>query len=59
MRQQADAGATILFYSSEDSEILDYADRILVFNGGTISAELTGAEMTSVNMTRAAYGEAA
>lgn len=59
MRQQADAGATILFYSSEDAEILEYADRILVFNGGRISAELTGAEMTSVNMTRAAYGDAA
>lgn len=59
MRQQADAGATILLYSSEDAEILEYADRILVFNGGRISAELTGADMTSVNMTRAAYGDAA
>lgn len=59
MRQQAEAGATIIFYSSEDSEILDYADRILVFNGGRISAELTGDDMTSVNMTRAAYGDAA
>lgn len=59
MRRQAEAGATIIFYSSEDSEILDYADRILVFNGGRISAELTGAEMTAVNMTRAAYGDAA
>ena len=26
MRQQADAGATIIFYSSEDSEIIDYAE---------------------------------
>jgi ribose transport system ATP-binding protein len=59
MRQQAEAGATIIFYSSEDSEILDYADRILVFNAGRISAELTGANMTSVNMTRAAFGDAA
>lgn len=59
MRHQADAGATILLYSSEDAEILEYADRILVFNGGRISAELTGADMTSVNMTRAAYGDAA
>ncbi|MBD9388837.1 sugar ABC transporter ATP-binding protein [Agrobacterium sp. AGB01] len=59
MRQQADAGATILFYSSEDAEILEYADRILVFNGGRISAELTGADMNPINMTRAAYGDAA
>lgn len=59
MRQLAEAGATIIFYSSEDSEILDYADRVLVFNGGSISAELGAAEMTSVNITRAAYGDAA
>ncbi|MDE1157133.1 MAG: sugar ABC transporter ATP-binding protein [Neorhizobium sp.] len=59
MRQQADAGATIIFYSSEDSEIIDYADRVLVFNGGRISAELKGTDMTSVNITRAAYGDAA
>ncbi|NTJ44779.1 sugar ABC transporter ATP-binding protein [Agrobacterium larrymoorei] len=59
MRQQAEAGATIIFYSSEDSEILEYADRVLVFNGGRISAELTGADMNAVSMTRAAYGDAA
>lgn len=59
MRSQAEAGATIIFYSSEDSEILDYADRVLVFNGGRISAELKGDEMTPVNITRAAYGDAA
>lgn len=59
MRQQAEAGAAIIFYSSEDSEIIDYADRVLVFNGGSISAELKGDEMTSVNITRAAYGDAA
>lgn len=59
MRRQAAAGATILFYSSEDAEILDYADRVLVFNGGRISAELKGGDITAVNLTRAAYGDAA
>lgn len=59
MRAQADAGASILFYSSEDAEILDYADRVLVFNGGRISAELTGEAITAFNLTRAAFGDAA
>ncbi|ARO15947.1 ribose transport system ATP-binding protein (plasmid) [Ketogulonicigenium robustum] len=58
MRAQADAGATILFYSSEDAEILDYADRVLVFNGGQISAELTGGDINAVNLARAAFGDA-
>ncbi|WP_320188486.1 sugar ABC transporter ATP-binding protein (plasmid) [Agrobacterium rosae] len=58
MRQQADAGATILFYSSEDSEIIEFADRVLVFNGGRVSAELSGNDINPVNMTRAAYGDA-
>ena len=59
MRQLADEGATILFYSSEDSEILDYADRVIVFNGGQISAELKGDGINAVNLARAAFGEAA
>ncbi|WP_197504081.1 ATP-binding cassette domain-containing protein [Ketogulonicigenium vulgare] len=59
MRAQADAGATILFYSSEDAEILDYADRVLVFNGGEISAELRGDDINAVNLARAAFGDAA
>lgn len=59
MRRLADEGATILFYSSEDSEILDHADRILVFNGGRVAAELQGERMSALNLTRAAYGEAA
>ncbi|WMT86623.1 sugar ABC transporter ATP-binding protein [Pelagibacterium sp. 26DY04] len=59
MRQLADGGATILFYSSEDSEILDYADRVIVFNGGEISAELMGDAINPVNLARAAFGEAA
>lgn len=59
IRLLAGQGATILLYSSEDAELLDHADRILVFNSGRIAAELTGAAMTSFNMTRAAYGDAA
>lgn len=59
MRGLADEGATILFYSSDDSEILDNADRVLVFNGGRITASLSGAEMNPHALARAAFGEVA
>ncbi|MCM2505257.1 sugar ABC transporter ATP-binding protein [Aureimonas altamirensis] len=59
MRRLADEGAAILFYSSEDSEVLDQTDRCLVFNGGRVVTELSGARMTALDLTRAAYGEAA
>lgn len=59
MRRLADDGAAILFYSSEDSEVLDQTDRCLVFNGGRVVTELSGARMTALDLTRAAYGEAA
>lgn len=59
MRELADGGAAILFYSSEDSEVLDHTDRCIVFNGGRIVSELTGDRMNAVNLTRAAYGDAA
>ena len=59
MRRLADEGAAILFYSSEDSEVLDQTDRCLVFNGGRVVTELSGSRMTALDLTRAAYGEAA
>ncbi|WP_159718690.1 sugar ABC transporter ATP-binding protein [Geminicoccus flavidas] len=52
-------GTSILFYSSEDAELLGLCNRILVFNGGTIAAELSGSTMTALHLTRAAYGDAA
>ena len=59
MRGLADEGATILFYSSDDSEILENADRVLVFNGGRITATLAGEGMTAHALARAAFGEVA
>jgi len=59
MRRLADEGAAILFYSSEDSEVLDQTDRCLVFNGGRVVTELSGSRMTALDLTRAAYGDAA
>jgi ribose transport system ATP-binding protein len=55
----AGKGVSILFYASEDSELLGLCDRILVFNGGTVAAELKGDTLTAFHLTNAAYGKAA
>lgn len=55
IRKLAADGMSIIIYSSEDSELLDNADRILVFNGGAATRELTGPDRTRFNLYRAAY----
>ncbi|MDK1377270.1 MULTISPECIES: sugar ABC transporter ATP-binding protein [unclassified Sinorhizobium] len=55
IRQLAAEGLGILLYSSEDAELLGNANRILVFNGGSISRELTGGDRTRYNLYQAAY----
>ncbi|HKU97089.1 MAG TPA: ATP-binding cassette domain-containing protein, partial [Vineibacter sp.] len=55
IRALARDGLAIVLYSSEDAELLGNADRILVFNGGRIRRELTGAERTRYNLYHAAY----
>lgn len=59
IRQLADNGASIILYSSEDAELLSLADRILVFNGGSVAAELEGERLDAFHLTDAAYGAAA
>ena len=39
-------GKTILFYSSDDEELLGLCDRVLVLYDGKIRTELTGKELT-------------
>ena len=55
IRELAEKGMAIILYSSEDSELLTNADRILVFSGGAIARELTGADRTRYNLYHAAY----
>ncbi len=55
IRELADGGMGIVLYSSEDAELLSHADRILVFNVGTVTRELTGDDRTRVNLYHAAY----
>jgi len=59
VRGLADQGVAIIFYASEDNELLSLCDRILVFNSGSISAELSGETLTAFHLTNAAYGKAA
>jgi len=59
VRQLADKGTSIIFYASEDAELLSLCDRILVFNSGRVSGELAGNTLTSFHLTNAAYGEVA
>ena len=58
VRKLADEGMAIILYSSEDSELLAHSDRILVFNNGSISRELTGEDKTRFNLYEAAYSGA-
>ncbi|MEJ6785366.1 sugar ABC transporter ATP-binding protein [Aminobacter sp. Piv2-1] len=55
IRKLAAEGMGIVLYSSEDAELLNNADRILVFNGGQVRRELTGADRTRYNLYQAAY----
>jgi ribose transport system ATP-binding protein len=49
-------GVSVLLHSSDDEELLAVADRVLVFNGGRIVAELSGEQRTRLALYRAAYG---
>ena len=58
VRKLAAGGTSILFYASEDAELLSLSDRVLVFNSGRITAELEGDTLDNLHLTRAAYGAA-
>ncbi|MFP3854381.1 MAG: ATP-binding cassette domain-containing protein, partial [Anaerolineales bacterium] len=49
-------GTAILFYSSEDDELIRLCDRILVLYDGEIHAELTGEDITRANLIEASLG---
>src|SRR5688500_13242277 len=59
MREMADRGAAILFYSTESLELIENCDRVLVMNSGRITAELKGDTLDDFHLYRAAYGESA
>ena len=46
LRKLADAGAAILYYSTDYDELIGCCDRVLVLYDGAIKRELAGAELT-------------
>lgn len=49
-------GTTILFYSSDDQELIDLCPRILVMQDGKINADLSGDILTKANLVSASMG---
>lgn len=49
-------GLGVLFYSSDDDELVTYCDRVLVMFEGRIVKSLTGNELTRANLIRASLG---
>lgn len=50
LRQLQDGGTTILFYSSDEQELLDLCERVLVMQDGSIQADLSGDRLTEANL---------
>lgn len=50
------AGAAIVFYSSDDEELLGLCDRVLVLHDGVVRAELEGSELNRTNLVAASVG---
>ena len=46
LRKLADAGAAILFYSTDYDELIGCCDRVLVLYDGAVKRELVGSEIT-------------
>jgi ribose transport system ATP-binding protein len=49
-------GKTILFYSSDDEELVGLCDRVLVLHDGVIRSELSGSTLTKENLVAASLG---
>lgn len=51
-----EAGKTIIFYSSDDEELIGLCDRVVVLHDGRIQTELAGATLTKENLVAASLG---
>jgi ribose transport system ATP-binding protein len=49
-------GKTILFYSSDDEELVGLCDRVMVLHDGKLHSELTGTSLTKENLIAASLG---
>lgn len=55
MRQLADSGVSILFYSTDYEELIGCCDRVAVMFDGRIVRELSGADITEHNIVASAF----
>jgi ribose transport system ATP-binding protein len=53
-----DEGKTILFYSSDDEELVGLCDRVMVMHDGKLQTELVGEALTKENLISASLGVA-
>jgi ribose transport system ATP-binding protein len=56
VRDLADQGAAVLFYTSELAEIQQACDRAVVIFNGRVVDEMAAADADESNLMRAAYG---
>lgn len=56
LTQLCKEGKTILFYSSDDEELLGLCDRVLVLHDGLVCTELSGESLTRENLVAASLG---
>ena len=56
LRELADAGTSVLFYSTDYDELIGCCDRVLVLRQGRIQGELSGALLCERNILRLAFG---
>lgn len=59
IRELCGNGTAVMLYSSEDTELLENADRVLVFNGGRVVDELKAERLTEFDLYSAALRSAA
>ena len=56
LAELVEAGTAVLFYSSDDEELLGLCDRVLVMHDGKIHSELAGESLTKSNLVAASLG---
>ena len=56
LNQLCKEGKTILFYSSDEEELIGLCDRVLVLHDGMIRTELSGKNLTKENLIAASLG---
>jgi ABC-type sugar transport system ATPase subunit len=56
VREQADAGVGVLFYSTDVTELFSLSDRVVVLHDGTVRAQLSGEDITEEKIIAAVIG---